>query len=407
MHIKLCTTLWVAFILIFTLTCGAYAQDWYFSPKVELTGKYNNNVLFSEDDRISDFVTSLQPTFVLSRDSELSRMRFETKINAEAYALHPDLNTIENQTQFKWTREWNQRFSTTMNGLFAHEETLNQELEAVGQVTARVERYRYGGGLTSDYALTENIGLQIGCDISETQYPSGLFPDLQVTETHINPTWKMNAWNTLGILASYTIADYMSAFGIVDRTLATSLTWRRELSEKMHFTAGAGVNFDWLEREIPVYRLVLTPNGFAIVTDKSKERSFNQNFIFNATLNRDWTGRFSTEIAAGREHYNSVDTSSVEHTFIRTSSNYKLSELSSFNLDLGYDFDQTKGTTTVDYHYFRIAPSWNRKLNERLSLTLGASYDYALDLKVQQTNRDRLTVWAALTYDWQRMFAKH
>ncbi|MHC1729289.1 MAG: hypothetical protein AB9866_25370 [Syntrophobacteraceae bacterium] len=407
MYLREQLVFWLASISIVSFVCASGAQDWQASSGLELTQEYSDNVFFTAEDKVDDLITRMQPKLQVARDTEVTQMRFGTKLNAEVYALHPDLSTVENDSQLQLTRSWSSRLSTGLNAFFSRNETLNQELEEAGLLAVRTERYRYGGGITGMYELSENTSVQAGTSLEETLYPDGTFPDQRLMRFNIHPNWKLNDRNTVGILADYSIVDYKDL--ALNRILAMSLTWRRALNERMYFEAGAGVDFSWLQQDITVPELVIGPGGIPqIVFRKIRQESTDNNYIFSFKLNKDWTQRFSSDISTGREQNNTVDAKSTERTYIRTSSTYKLSELSNVRIELGYDLNSTAGSGQEDAQYFRIAPAFSRRISERLSLSMGGSYEYVIDQGVAaNTNRDRSTVWVSLTYDWPRMFSNH
>ncbi len=380
-------------IIVFTRT--AEAQDWYLSPKIEATGEYNDNYFFTSQHKVSDYFSHIKPTVEIARDTEDTLLHFASTLDAEIHLRRPDLDTIGDDSQLALTHNWSQRLSSNFTGTFSHNETLNQELLTAGLVTQRVERYVYGSGLSSDYALSETTTFNAGADVTETQYPSGFYPNLLVWDTHLSPGWQINPYNTVGFLASYCIADYGNiaagkgkSSSLTNRTLSTSLTWRHTLNDTTFFTSSGGLSTAWVESNEP---------GF-------KQQPATESPIFSFVISKDWTERFAASFSAGREQYNAVNSESVTHTYIRANPSYKLSELTTCAVDLSYDWNTQNGGAT-NTNYFRIAPTLTRRITERLSLLFGASYENEQQDKL--AGLARMRAWVSLTYDWPRALANH
>jgi hypothetical protein len=381
------------------------AQDWYLSPRFEATGEYNSNYFFSTNDKVSDYFTHLKPSFDFARETEDTQLHLVTNLNAEEHLLHSYLDTVEDDSQATLVHQWSARSSTTFSGSFARDETLNQELLAAGLITKRVERYSYGSGVSSDYALSENKKLTVGVNMMDTRYPGGQYPDMQLLDGRISPTWQFNSTNTVGFLADYSTADYSSApvggytSSVTNRILATSLTWQHNLSDSTSFNASGGLNTNWVQstNSLRIKQSVL----------EFKQQSTDQNFIGTFSYNKDWTERFSTTFAAGREQYNAVTAQSYEHIYIRTNAGYKLSERTLFGVELGYDSNTENGggTNATNSDFFRVSPSLTRRISERLSLSFNTSYGYIMESGNQ--DRDQIRVWVSLVYDWPRALANH
>jgi len=135
-----------------------------------------------------------------------------------------------------------------------------------------------------------------------------------------------------------------------------------------------------------------------------KQQPATESPIFSFVISKDWTERFAASFSAGREQYNAVNSESVTHTYIRANPSYKLAELTTFAVDLGYDWNTQNGGAT-NTNYLRIAPTLTRRITERLSLLFGASYENEQQDKL--AGLARMRAWVSLTYDWPRALANH
>lgn len=383
------------------------AAHWFISPSLELTEEYNSNVLFSDTDRLDDFITRVRPRLQGNRETEVSRMVFDTVINGEKYAINPDFDTIEGNASGSWTQLWSERFQTRLGGLFAHDETLETELERAGLIENRVTRIRAGANLGVSYALSERWSLGSSVGLQKNQYPDGGNPDLTQLYASLSPAWQWNERNTLGATLGYAYASYDA--GIIDRTMSATLNWERRLAETRVFRLEGGYRYTALGREVFTFFPILKPDGtvrFRRVKDV--EHITDSGFIFSVGVDQLWSERLKTTLAAGREHYNAADGSSADRNYMRTVTTFQLAEKTTLSGELGYDLSTFAGSGGKDEHLLRAAPVLAHRLTEHTSLRLGASYDYSVeDQQPDAINRNRVRVWAGITMDWPRLWSNH
>jgi hypothetical protein len=382
------------------------AAEWTVTPSISITEEYDSNVLFDEADVIDDFITRVTPRVEGRRDTEASRFAFDAALFGEKYALNPELDTVNGNGQASWTRTWSPRFQTSLNTLFARDQTLDAQLDETGVLSFREDRYRYGADGTAIFSLAERWSLGASLAGRYNQYPDGRSPDLLVFQGALNPTWQVTERDTGGVVLAFSHADYEN--NTLDRTFSGSLSWERKLSETNGFSLTAGYRYTSLDQEVPFARLVLRPDGTPAIRVFTQDvSSTDGGFIFSARLDKDWTPRLRTSLSAGREHTNTSDTTSVDRNYLRTGTQFRLTERMSMRADLGYDYTTELGVEDEETHYFRGAPSLSYQLTPHVSLTVGCSYEYVVeDRRVDSFSRDRLKTWISLSSTWPKLWGK-
>lgn len=383
------------------------AADWYVTPSLDLSEEYNSNVLFNRFNKLDDFITHVRPRFQGMRDMEASQWKFDVSLNGEKYVSNSALDTLDYNANGSWTETWSPRFQTSFSTLFAHDQTLNTEIEEIGIVSAREDRYRYGADGSGVFSLSERWSLGGGLSARYNDYPDGQSPNLTLLQGNVNPRWQVNERDTAGAVLVFSNADYDN--DTLDRTLSANLSWERRLSESNLFSLQAGYRYTSLDQEQFFRRLVLRPNGTLGFRLVSREENFTDGgFVFSGRLVKDWSERLKTAVSAGREHTNASDATAVDRNYIRTTTGFKLTERTSLDADLGYDFTTRLGTTDEDTHYFRASPSLGYQLTPHLVLRVACSYEYALDDRdVDPFSRNRFKTWVALSTNWPRLWGNH
>lgn len=382
------------------------AADWSISPGIEVTQEYNSNVLLTDDERIEDFITEVKPRIQILRETDSSRLDFNSMVIGQKYIDHDDLDTLNNETNLNFTQSWSSKFSNDLSLGFVKDNILESELDRAGLRAVRQDRYRYLLDLSNNYQLSETLFVKFGGGVYQNVYPDGPYPDLFQWLVRLNPGWAVTPRDTLGLLVDYSNGEYED-FGSI-QTLSNTLYWRRDLTDTTYFTIGAGYRYSWNELDTVAFIPLVTQNTFIFIPTTEKSQSSQDGFIFNFTLNNNWTERFSTILSAGQEQYDTVDVRSTQRTYIRTTFRYLLSELTALGFEAGYDLNNETGSGNVDENYLRVAPYLEWRLKKDLLLRLAASYE---NLETKQSgddfSRDRYRTWISLTYEWPRLWANH
>ncbi len=388
-------------ILIIVMTSTpARSANWLITPDVDIAEEYNSNVLYSRKEKIDDFITSFRPRLRGERRSEVSRAGLDIVLSGEKYLMNPELDAIDADCQAALERKWSERLQTMFSAGFAHDQTLETELEAAGLASARSDRFRYSAGSSADYALSERWFVSGSFGFRFDHYPDDVNPDLQSLFASFGPGWKMNEKNTINGSIAVSQADYETE--TLDRTVSASLAWLRNLSETQSFQLSAGWRYSIIDIQQIIPRLFIRPDGtIGIRTVTIEEEATDSGLIFSLSLNKAWTDRLSTSLSSGREHYNRVDGSSVERNYIRTSTSFRLSERTTLSGDLGYDLSTAIGETDEETHYIRASNLLSYRLTPRATLRLGCSYEHSLeDEPTDSFNRSRFKSWLSFTYNW-------
>jgi hypothetical protein len=382
------------------------AAEWTVTPSISITEEYDSNVLFDRLNSFDDFVTRVTPRLQGRRDTETSRFGFNAALFGEKYVLNPELDTINGNAQGSWTRTWSPRFQTSLNALFARDQTLDTQLYETGVLTFRQDRYRYAADGAAVFALTERWSLGGSLAGQYNQYPDGPSPDLFVLQGTMTPIWQITEWDAGGIVLAFSRADYENH--TLDQTVSGSLSWERKLSETNRLSLQAGYRYTMLDQEIPFSRLVLRPDGTPVIRIVTQDvSSTDGGFIFSARLDKDWTPRLTTSVSAGREHANTSETTSVDRNYLRTGTQFRFTERMSLRADLGYDYTTELGVEDEITHYFRGAPSLSYQLTPYVSLSVGCSYEYVVeDRRGDSLNRDRVRTWISLSNTWPKLWGK-
>ncbi len=401
----LSTLLAAAWLLTDAAGGGAmcHAADWYFTPSIGVTGRYDSNIQFSSTNRQSDFTSIAVATGSLYRETEANRLRLDFIITGEKFIDHSDLDTVYTTNKLALDHKWSDVHSTGFIGSFIRDSSLETNLIEAGVRTTRQDRNIYNVGLTEKYSFTDAFTVSASGSGGRTFYDeTGTNPDSNQWQASLNPEWVLNEQNSIGATPWYSVQDYANDSKI---TSAGGLVyWQRKFSETLTFSVGAGYRYTWTEYLTPRFALI---GGRLAIVNETVETT-DDGFLAVATLDKNWTERFSTSFSAGRDQYSSADARSFERNYLRGTLKYLLSEVTTLALDVNAYYNQETGQGSEEVKYVRVAPGIVRKLTEDISIRLAGSYEHQVtDSAGAETTVDRYRTWIELTYQWPRLFANH
>jgi len=387
LHQKGKNHIFVALLLIPIFQAGPlHAADWSFSPSLRIAGEYNSNVLLRSELKLEDFIAVAQPEILNDGVKVKSQFRFDTVVQGEKYISHDEFDTINNFTDASLVHQWSPKFSTDFKANFVKDQAFETELEQVGLVAVRTDRFRYGLELATTYSPFETSFMVISASADRSQYPDGIYPDLGRLQAGLNPGWLISTRDTIGIRFNYLFGDYRNIRSI--QTPSGEVYWNRDFSDTAFLTLGAGYRYTWVD--ITGTDITKTDNGF----------------IFSLTLHKDWTDRFYTSISAGRDQYLAVNARVVENNYVRAALNYRMTEVISLNCDIAFDFNTKSGPDAEDSNYYRITPYVGWRISDSMYLRLWGQYgNIRIETDQQKRTSEQYRTWLTFDWYWSRLLA--
>ena len=316
---------------------GLHAADWSCSPSIEIAEEYNSNILLGSIYELEDFITRVTPGVGVVGIAEQTQFLFDSTFPAEIYIKHDGFNTIDNRSLLSLRNQWTPVYSTNLGAHFIKDTTFETELETTGLREDRTDRMRYGFDVEGGYLSSERASFTISGSVEKSHFPDARQPDALRWRVGLNPARILTPGKTIGLNVDYSNTDYDTSTTI--QTVSGTVYWQHELSEKAHYSVGAGYYYTWINRE-----------AFGL-------KSEDDGFLFNVALDNSWTERFSTVLSAGSNQYDTVDARSVVRTYAQASLRYRFSLAVSGGLAFGYSFSTESGLLGKDSHYLRVEPS--------------------------------------------------
>lgn len=399
-------------LLILSLLClfffgkKVFCYDISFNPGIDFEEEYNDNILFSYNYCLEDFVTRINPKFRLNLTSEQTDISLNSKLSFENFLHNSELNTVKTNNVFLIKENWNLKNLSNININFIKDSTLETELQQAGIVAKRTDRYNYGLSLSHNYILNETISFSGGGTLRRTHYPDNYYPDMKLWGVNLNPIISISSKDIMGLFINYYNADYENDTTI--KTFSSDLYWSKDLNNTLKLTFGTGYRITWSKYYEIRYLYFLEPilHQLIVIPIKQRKKEKNTGLIFRFNLQKAWTKRFSTTITANRVQYNTTTATSSVVNNISTSFNYKLKETIGTQLLIKYSKTKEETSNGKKSNYFFISPVLNWRLDDNLSLSFGTNYEYVKH-KRPNYNKHRYKCWIRITYSYPRLFATH
>lgn len=381
----------VAFVVIShspSLIAAEYIVGATFSP----TLSYDDNVLLRED-KEGSFFAKIQPTLVLSRSEQNSRIALSTGLRVERYA---DLSDLDREDPFaNFSGNWNTERSTYgFSAGYAERAQRSIAEEDTGDFSSNTTVETITLSPTYSYQLTEKDSIYSSYNYSERKYgdtsastnENPFATNLNDNKTHsITGGWQRSLTERLTGGFAVTYANYKSE-GLRQSEYDTynyAITSSYLLTEKWSISGQIG--YRTLDNEI-------TPVIGPKLTDESSGTLFSFNSLYEGEIN-------SVSFTVGRSLNPSSEGVVNEQDRINLNWRRGLSDKLSFNINATYQETQTADTfNNTDREYLQFSPSMAWQLEEDLTLSFGYQYREQKGTNVDAV--DSNMVFLTIGYDW-------
>jgi hypothetical protein len=399
-------TVMSVFMAIFLCSPFVLAADWSVSPRLSITESYDTNVLFSQDQKIDDFVTYVQPAVSGTYRTRRLDVTLDAALGIEKYIQEEDLDTVDEDYRGSFTYALFQTLGLTLGGFFRKDTSLETELAEAGLLVNREDRRRYGGNVGLNYTYSPRLSFSGAWYRSYIEYPDNP-SDLQGYRSDsldFIAQYILTPRNILTGNVIYSVTDYdpqsAETFSITDRSI-TNYTFlpafRHYLAETSYIFGGIGYRYTESE-----FKIVQKPPFDQIFPDSDiSERT--DGFIYDFGVHKDWK-KGSWELTAGRDQYSSLEGISFERDRIAFSGTYQLSDRFVGSGTASYSRNRSdEEETDDDREYFTLSPAVSYRWTP--NITLRGSVNYSKYLPKNDDDTDRFRSMLILDITWPRFFS--
>lgn len=393
----------ILIVIGFGAVQGAWGADITLTPKIDLTGEYDDNVAFqrgSENDQNNyktkeDYIFHVNPAVTFDYKTEINRLLAEAKLDYQNYVNNDNLNSLNTTFTLEGDSNFTELLTLFADLEYIKDNTLESQLDEEGKVQkvqARQDRQRYDlkGGLFLN--VTELIRIGGDYRYRQTNYDEDYPEDYNDDDVGFIYNQRLrNQLDSLTFRTSYAFREVRDKETNIYRAL---FGWTREFSETFKFGASIGGRFT------EQYQYVAAENE-GDEPERQKDETTGLLADFNFTRN--------TEIMRTKINYH-LDQVSVAEGEERNVHSFKIkldrniTERFRLGIDLRYYLSSNINKDSKDdsSQFYEVKPNIIYNLTEYHLLGLFYSYQHEFDDNNDHKNADRNRVWVTLSFNFPR-----
>ena len=370
-------------LLSLSLLSGEAAGDEFkFTPSLSLKEEYNDNIFFTEKDKMRDFITTLSPGLELIDRTEKLDLNLLARIDVPRYIDHRDLDHVDQNYQGRVSYLLNPKLKISADAGYTRDFSPGRELEITGLVLNEARRNKQNYATGAEYTLTEKTKANLSYSYERDDYarnPS--YVDLRAHDVTLGLIHDLSQYfsTTVGRMnLSY------SRYEFLDSTIDfyyTTIGMNRAISEKWSLLLDVGGSYT--RSEFEVERLEFVPPLFFVIV-REKETSKGWGWVGQGTLSYRGEKTTKGEKTTGDLTFShrlmpaSGTVGVTERTVLSLDmAHYFTYELSA-RLSVGYYINKAKqgkfSTGAIDEATWRINPRIRYEFTKDIALEI--SYDY-------------------------------
>ena len=180
-------------------------------PYVELRGEFNDNIFFSVEDRVDDFITTISPGLDIVEKTERLDASFTGRLDGIIYADNNELNAVDQHFLGHLGYQFTERLGMLADARYIKDSRPDRDIAETGLVQSAEPRTRRNFMLGSDYLTSENTSNSLTYQYEASDYEDREFSDSKIHALNFRHTWNARRFfkETVGRLnLGYVRADF-------------------------------------------------------------------------------------------------------------------------------------------------------------------------------------------------------
>jgi len=371
-------------VLIACLPFGMALAETRWTPSLWLTGIHDDNIHFSRNRTVDDYIYYIEPGVKFNYDQELTHISADGRVIVRRYQDNDDLDDELYRMSLKGDSNLTERMNLKGSYEFIKDTTLESELEETGLIFTREDRTNHNVMLGPSINLTERTTLGVVARYRDVAYDSDAYVDYKVWQADLPVKWRLETQiDTIYISPGYVDRDsdtnHSTSYNL-------SLGWDHESTERLNLHFFAGARFTEIERK---------------ATRESKE---NWNAIGGLQLDYDFE-RGVMALDFQRNLRTTADGNQANVTRMIASLRWHFTERFGTTLKGGYYITKTEGVDIENTtEYFRAGAELFYKMTENHDIFAGYNYsqNYRKDAPVDpRVEKNRILAGIRLNFPIQ------
>jgi hypothetical protein len=350
------------------------AADWVITPSIETKGEYLNNIYYSSQFRVSDYILSAGPKLDFQYSSEVTRLVGSLKFLGLHYLQNSNIDRINQYYNFEGSTLATSRLKLQLAASFKSTSSPTEYLAATGGVVSNNNLVTYISvtpGLT--YHLTERWFTELTYSMLGMNYQDRVYQNYISHSVSDSLNYLLNERTTVIARITGYYAKYQN-YGNSIAVLGQQLGFSRKFSEKWSMILLGGANFNQVNSNVGVASFENVA-GFRTTRLKRQETTSVTPFVVVGT-NYQWEKGGVNLRYERNQSANSYQNQSQYNNFT-VNINQAITKRLNFELNpYFYLANITGGSSNYNSNYMGIKPAFNYKLTERTLLSAAYNFSY-------------------------------
>lgn len=234
-------------VLIVCLLFGMAPAETRWTPSLGLTGIHDDNIRFSRNQTVDDYIYYLEPGIKYDYNQELTRISANGRAVVRRYQDNDDLDDELYRMTLKGDSNVTERMNLKGSYEFIKDTTLESELDETGRIYTRDDRMSHKVMMGPSIQLTERTTIGVVARYRDVAYDSDAFVDYKTWEADLPIRWHLETQiDTIFISPGYVDRDsdtnHSTSYNL-------SLGWDHESTERLTLKFFAGARYTEIERK--------------------------------------------------------------------------------------------------------------------------------------------------------------
>jgi hypothetical protein len=230
----------ILFFMIYFYSMTA-ASEITAEPMLKVSGGYDDNINFSENDKIDDFGVSVRPALNLGYGTELLKLQVFADIDYLFYINENDFNRLNQRYLFDGQYYLSERWSLLGDFEFKSLETIDSQLGETGRIFDKEGLDRYDGAGGIQYQITELTNIA-----PELRYVKTVYSDSGSVDNEViifSTPYEIKFRNQRDTLTLEPNVGYFDSDTQEAYNAQLTANWERLISEKTTFSFRLGPRY--------------------------------------------------------------------------------------------------------------------------------------------------------------------
>ncbi|NPV04859.1 MAG: outer membrane beta-barrel protein [Syntrophaceae bacterium] len=168
-----------AAVLVMALPAGASADEFRVVPSLALKEEYNDNILFSTNNPLRSWITTVSPGLELVNRTEKVDLSLSGRVDIARYHNESDYNREDQYYRARLGYLFGPRTNIQAEGGWSRDYRPDRDVIATGIVLGNYRRDRATGGLSGNWAVTERLTAGASYFYENDNYDDPTISDLE------------------------------------------------------------------------------------------------------------------------------------------------------------------------------------------------------------------------------------